>query len=142
MPSNFRLIADARRLAHGEQRAALRALGWLACARAALWILPHALVSSVAARIPPSRASVLDAVGCARAVTRASRVLSGSSCLVRAIAAQCLLRREGLPATLVLGVALDTPRQLRAHAWVKSRDIVVTGGAEAAAYAPLSPPGA
>lgn len=57
-------------------------------------------------------------------------------CLVRAVAAQRMLRRRGWPALLHLGVAPGPP--LRAHAWVTSDGHVVVGGAGATGFAPVA----
>jgi hypothetical protein len=79
---------------------------------------------------------------CSRAIERAARLVSGSRCLARGLAGECLLRREGLPAALRLGVQLDNCRRLRAHAWLESAGVIVTGGEEAARYALLRTRGA
>jgi hypothetical protein len=47
-------------------------------------------------------------------------------CLPRALAAQWMLRRQGIPSTLYLG--LDPDRALDAHAWVRAGPVVVAGG--------------
>jgi hypothetical protein len=74
---------------------------------------------------------------CARAIDSATPVLSGSRCLARGVAAECLLRREGRHATLNFGVHVDDSRRLQAHAWLESEGVVVTGAEEAARYASL-----
>jgi hypothetical protein len=57
----------------------------------------------------------------------ARRVPWRSQCLEQSIAAQRMLRARGIPATLYLGVE-KRGDALRAHAWVRSGDIFVTGG--------------
>jgi hypothetical protein len=76
---------------------------------------------------------------CARAIDRATRFLPGARCLARGVAAECLLRREGRPATLTVGVRFDEDRRFHSHAWVESDGVIVTGGDEAARYASLGP---
>ena len=48
-------------------------------------------------------------------------------CLVRAIAAQLMLKRHRINSTLYLGVARSGNKPLKAHAWVKCGDIFLTG---------------
>lgn len=50
-----------------------------------------------------------------------------SSCLCAALAAARMLRRRNLPATLYLGVAREEGEALRAHAWLRSGELIVTG---------------
>jgi len=57
-----------------------------------------------------------------------------SKCLVQAITAKILLRFNGLPSTLYLGVARDDRQQLLAHAWLRCGQTVVTGGVELARF--------
>lgn len=54
-----------------------------------------------------------------------------SACLAQAIAAQTMLRRQGIGGTIYLGVANDpdNPAKLKAHAWVKCTDTIITGRA-------------
>ena len=52
-----------------------------------------------------------------------------SKCLVQAITAKILLRLNGLPSTLYLGVARNDRHQLIAHAWLCCGQTIVTGGA-------------
>ncbi len=83
----------------------------------------------------------MSAPECELALRRASTVLPGSTCLVRAIAAACLLRRNRRASVLTIGVGLTDPapswRGLHAHAWLESDGMVVVGAQERAAYTPL-----
>ena len=64
------------------------------------------------------------------AVSRADRLLPfHCQCFVLAIAAQRLLLKHKVPTTLYLGVAKDPIKTLKAHAWVRSGTMMVTGGA-------------
>ena len=139
MRSLVRIVRSAAALDGGERRAAVRGIVWLLVARAALRIAPYRAVSRAAARVPPRGAGRLTAEQCGRAIGRAGRLGGGASCLARAVAAECLLRREGWHPTLSLGVTRDAAGQLRAHAWVISDGVTVTGGEEAALYFPLTP---
>lgn len=50
-----------------------------------------------------------------------------SKCLVRALTAQRLLRKKGIPSTLYLGCGLDNGAMV-AHAWLRCGKMYVTGG--------------
>ncbi|WP_242847663.1 lasso peptide biosynthesis B2 protein [Niameybacter massiliensis] len=50
-----------------------------------------------------------------------------SKCLVQAMVAQYLLKRRKIPATLYLGVAKGSEGDLKAHAWLRCGQMIVTG---------------
>ena len=50
-----------------------------------------------------------------------------SKCLVRALAAQRLLYRQGLSSTLYLGCGMEEGKMV-AHAWLRFGEMYVTGG--------------
>ena len=68
-----------------------------------------------------------------------------SNCFPQAVAAHRLLRRHGVSSTLYLGamrnagsgVASATESRVAAHAWVRSGEHFVTGGAERELYTPI-----
>lgn len=64
--------------------------------------------------------------------------LPGASCLVQALAAQLLFRREGYPVSLVIGVARNPASGLEAHAWVHGQGQIWVGGLEATRFMPLA----
>jgi hypothetical protein len=76
----------------------------------------------------------------AAAVVAASRLLPGrSSCLAQALAARILLRRQGLPCEIRIGVNRTSRGDIEAHAWLASEGQVVLGVAEPK-YAPFPRP--
>ncbi len=83
----------------------------------------------------------MTALECEVALRRAATVLPGSSCLARAVAAACLLRRNRRASVLTIGIdfadSSAVGRDLRAHAWLESDGTVVVGAQERATYAPL-----
>jgi Transglutaminase-like superfamily len=138
------LLLTARRAFRLDARArtqAVRAVAWLALSRAALATVSYARVRRAVERLGPRTQTgpAMTSEECSRAIDRATRLLIGSRCLARGVAGECLLRREGRPATLTLGVHLDDSRRLQAHAWLQSDGIFVTGADEAARYASLEP---
>ncbi len=60
-----------------------------------------------------------------------------NTCLVQAIAAMIMLRRRHQPSTLYLGVSTQDA-EFEAHAWLRSGEVVVTGGEEKNKYKVLS----
>lgn len=50
-----------------------------------------------------------------------------SKCLVRALTAQKLLKKKGIPTTLYLGVKTEDGKMV-AHAWIRTGKMYVTGG--------------
>lgn len=60
-----------------------------------------------------------------------------ANCLPRALAAQAMLRRRGIPSRLCLGVARQDG-ELIAHAWVEIGQDKVVGGAEAGGFIRLA----
>jgi hypothetical protein len=60
-----------------------------------------------------------------------------SLCLPKALAAQAMLRRRGIPSRVCLGVARKGD-QLTAHAWTEVDDQVVVGGTESQDFTRLS----
>jgi len=60
-----------------------------------------------------------------------------SACLPRALAAQAMLRRRGIPSRLCLGVAREGSGLL-AHAWVEIGQDKIVGGAEADGFTRLA----
>lgn len=57
-------------------------------------------------------------------VERAARYVPGATCLTKSLAVVNLLRREGIGATLRIGVA-GAP-QLEGHAWVEANGVALT----------------
>jgi hypothetical protein len=59
-------------------------------------------------------------------------------CLPQALAARTLLRRRGVPCALHLGLGRDARGRLRAHAWLRSGSVCVTGAQMAGAHAEIA----
>jgi hypothetical protein len=142
LSSVLRSAIEGWRLGAPRRGHALRALAWLLMADIALRLLPYSTVRRLIPRIRAARfPSRLTAADCEAAVRRASSVLSRSSCLARAVAAACLLRRGGRASVLTIGVGLDAGAgkgpDLHAHAWLESDGTVVTGGHEIGQYETL-----
>jgi hypothetical protein len=117
----------------------VRAAGVLVVARVAALTVPYMRLRRGLDRIPCGRPRLRrTAREWGLAIDRAAAILPGSRCLARAIAAEILLRRTGLPVQTYLGVNRDDQGRLRAHAWVVSGGDVVVGGPEAPHFAVLT----
>ncbi len=97
----------------------------------------HALPSRLTERrflarrkVPPARII--------RGIDAASRFVLSPTCLVRALAAQVLLRLCGHDGVLHLGVARNESGRIDAHAWLECQGRVVIGG-ESGQFVPLPP---
>lgn len=111
---------------------------WLVVARVALAVFPFRWVAAwFGAQGLESPATLShDDVARARVIRGRIRGMRRRlhwfpPCLVQGTAAMMLLRRRGVAATLYLGVAPGTDGAgMRAHAWVRSGPVYVTGGRE------------
>jgi Transglutaminase-like superfamily len=72
-----------------------------------------------------------------RAVHRSERVAPVGVCLARALTGYWLLTWMGQPCRVRIGVAIDSARMLRSHAWLESRGEVLLGG-EVEGLSPVS----
>jgi hypothetical protein len=115
------------RLASPDRHLVLWSACLLAAVRLGLWFLPFGSVQRLLARhTRVRRRASVERI--AWAVTVAGRYVPRSTCLVRALAAEAMLRACGHPACLHIGVARRPGGGLEAHAWVESDEQVVLGG--------------
>ena len=113
-----------------------------------LLLVPFRWLAPLFGRLHPGAASALpvlsedensSAFAVRRAMLRATgRLPWDSSCLVRSLAAQMMLRRRHLPSVLQLGVRAGAATELSAHAWLKCGDVNVVGDESAAEFTPLA----
>ena len=127
------------RLRRSEQWLLLKAALLLGAIRIGLRLFPFQRLKQLLDSASKSHAAnQFSADRIAWAVTAASRyVLGDKPCLTQALAAQLLLKQQGYPACLRIGVAREDGGKLQAHAWVESEDRVVVGGGELSRYTPL-----
>ena len=119
------------RLPLPERILVLRALLSLVWARVIISALPFSMVEK------QPRVSLKQGANAAAivwAVKAVSRYIPGATCLVRALAAQRLLARNGHASELRIGVAKSA--EFQAHAWVESGGAVLVGGSDTA-YTPI-----
>ena len=131
------------RLARGRWRSLGRAMGELVIARVRLrtdhsHLLLNAKPTRRAPRVPltSDQERLVDQV--AFAIPRVSpRIPWRADCLVQALAAERWLRHCGIASQVVIGVKVDGPASLDAHAWLEAGGRIVTGG-DIAAFVPLA----
>jgi hypothetical protein len=107
---------------------------WLVCARLAVLLVPFRFLAPMlgVARGDPPTAEAPSNREVARRVSWAVTTVGRhtpwrSTCLVQAIAAMAMLRRRRLPSVLYLGVGKQDEKNMRAHAWLTSAGITLTG---------------
>lgn len=140
MVTRLRILA---RLPAPERGALLAAVAWCSAASLVLKLFPFRRVADHLGRHMAESAPQQDPATVAEvrrigwAVTTAARHLPWKPvCLPQAVAAQWMLRREGIPSTLYLGI--DPNGNYDAHAWVRAGSVIVTGGPSIQRYAVVS----
>jgi hypothetical protein len=123
-------VWKAWNLPTADRRALRQALTLIIALRAGLLVLPFNVLRRFLnrwvscrkeTRVPFSTAQIV------RAVTAVGSRLSGTSCLVEALAADAMLRRHGHSSRLKLGVRRGADATFGAHAWVECDGEVVVG---------------
>jgi hypothetical protein len=123
-----------------EWRRLFEALLVLIAVRTALWLAPFGRIQQWVgrhARRPSGRKrfwrherdrAVAESKQIIAAIERSACYVPRATCLTRALAAQFLLTRHGIRATLRLGVNLQQNSQLKAHAWLEANGQILLGG--------------
>ena len=127
-----------------ERRLLVKAAFLLGVIRLGLWLLSFQTLWSLVARVTrmPNGLKKADQASIDRivwAVRAASRyVPKARNCLPQALAVKVMLRQEGFPARLHIGVARGEGEQLEAHSWVECEGRIVIGGSELEHYSRLA----
>ena len=126
----------------GDRRLLAKAVFLVWAIRIGLWLIPFQGLRRMLVWITYSpggqRATArISSDRIAWAVRAAGRSVPKATCLVQALAAQVLLRREGYPACFCIGVVRSEEEKVQAHAWVESEGKVVVGGSELERYSRL-----
>src|SRR5437868_2739662 len=116
---------------------AAEALVLLAGFRVALAVVPVRRIIGAIARGKPNEAAAADDTSQTRLTTRRVQwAVSAAArhsvvefvCFPQALAGYTMLRRRGVPSTLVYGVARSAEGNLLAHTWLTVSDQTVLGG--------------
>lgn len=133
------------KIGHKKRVLAIKAFGLCGIARAAILLIPFKKVKPyLGAHNQESPQQVDSEVYTqAREIKWAVETISRytpweSKCLVQAIVAQHLLKKKHIPTTLYLGVSKDQQGELKAHAWLRCGEMIVTGGRMKAGYTQVS----
>ena len=128
-------------LPHADRGCLIEAGFWLGIARLAILVLPFRWVAPRLgrhmARSPEEAGSapaeLLDLISWA--VATASRHLPWEClCLAQAMAGKAMLKRHGVPSTLYLGLVKSDETQIRAHAWLRCGERILTGRQEMSGF--------
>lgn len=126
-------LRTLRQMSAREYALVLLTMPLVVTVRAALWLLPSAVIvrfvryisaDSGADRSAP-RFSLTTILWAVEAV---SARIPRATCLTQAICAKLLLRWSGLHSDLCLGVACSLNGALRAHAWLERDGRTILGG--------------
>ena len=117
-----------------ERRLLIEAFFWLGVAQLAVslmpfrWLAPYLGVHMAESEgtVNPCHEDLLTKV--AWAVRAAARNAPWEAkCLAQAITGKIILKCRRVPNTLYLGLAKENDRELIAHAWLRSGDVILTG---------------
>ena len=117
----------------------VRAAALVCSVRLALWIVPFARLPRVVkflARPRLARQSYYSSDQLSWAVRAISRYVPRATCLVQAMVLHIMLRQEGLPSRIRIGVSQGAGH-FEAHAWVECQDRVVIGDSGLQRYTPM-----
>ena len=123
------------RLPLAEQALLVRAVTVLGAIRLGLWLLPFRMLKGVLSNsirttaVSPGKRDLLTERA-VWAVQAATRYVPHATCLTQALAGQILLRLEGIPASVQIGVAKEKGEAFEAHAWLDAEGKVLLGGSD------------
>ena len=130
----MRRLGKFLRLSSFDRRLFMEVAIWLGIARLAVLVVPFRWIAPFLGRHMAESPQTTEAKE-KEIAERISRVVQTASrhmpweckCLTRAIACKSMLKRRGLRTTLYLGVAKGGEEHLKAHAWLRTGDLIVTG---------------
>ncbi len=146
--TRFQALREAaakwRRRTRRERLLLLEAVALLGIARLTTLIFPFRWIAGSLGKHMAESSRDLSAAHLQQARTMGQAIRSAakytpwaSVCLSQAVAAQWMLKRRRIPATLYLGVAKDKAKWegLSAHAWLRCGNVILTGREEHGQFA-------
>lgn len=131
-------LTKLRTLPPGDRRLLAQAVLYVTAIRCALVFLSLRRVCGLADRLQGrQRKARHTADRIAWAVAVAGRFVPRSTCLVEAFAAHVIMRRNGLPSVIRVGVDRNVSEGFRAHAWVECAGKIAVGGSQAEGFTPI-----
>ena len=130
----MRSLGKFLRLSSSDRRLFVEAAIWLGIGRLAVLVVPFRRIAPFLGRHMAESPQTTEsehkeiAERISWVVQTASRHMPWEcKCLTQAIACKSMLKRRGLRTTLYLGVAKGDEENLKAHAWLRTGDLIVTG---------------
>ena len=130
----MRRLGKFLRLSSFDRRLFVEAAIWLGVARLAVVVMPFRWITPFLGRhmaeSPQTTESEHKEIPerISRAVQTASRHMPWECiCLVQAMAGKGMFKRRGVPSTLYLGLLNTGEEKLKAHAWLRSGKVIVSG---------------
>ena len=117
-------------LPYPEKKLLIKSLSLIMVVRVGLWILPFNLLEKwlSGAAPDPGRTSDWSTIKLiVRSVRLCSRFVPYATCLTQALATRVLLRIDGQPSDLKIGVEKDRNKKFEAHAWIEVDGKIVIG---------------
>ena len=117
-------------LPYREKKLLSQSLFLILVVRIGLWVLPFNLLDRWLNSVTPVADKAADwaTIECvARSVRSCSRFVPYATCLTQALATRVLLRMDGQPANLKIGVEKNRDEKFGAHAWVEIDGRIVMG---------------
>lgn len=134
----WRRLRAFLQLSGADRRGLVRALTMTAAVRLGLWVLPYRLVRRLSWRSALGEAGSSSPETVARWTEMAAAVVPGSTCLVKALVGERLLRSVGVDARLRIGAARSPHNEFEAHAWVEVGGRGVLGSDGTRVFHPLT----
>jgi hypothetical protein len=140
----IKFVRKIGRLSWQDRLLLVEAFAFLAVAGLAIAVLPFRYLARVAARStrrpqPPHHERLIKVKRIRWAIlATAQRVPWPALCFQQGLAAQFMLRQQGIPSVLYYGVAHDDQGALLSHVWVCDGEMDVVGGEIAHRFAVLA----
>ena len=128
-------------LSLGDKILFFKAIVLIGVFRISLLIFPLKIVQQIVDSVTPrlSKSKTIPQEKISWSVKTVGNYLLGSkSCLPLALATEVLLKQNGYPATINIGVYKGDEIKFEAHAWVESEGKIIVGEETVKYYTPLS----
>lgn len=138
----FRKIKTFFKIKNKDKLAFIKAFIYMGYFRAFILFVPFNKLRKRMGKVKVESADEVDDESYRKAV-RIARIVGivshhtpwESKCLVQALTAQKMLKKQGVSTTLYLGVKKDKNNRMLAHAWTRCGNYFVTGGVNKQGYA-------
>lgn len=118
------------RLPYRDKKLLGKSLFLILVIRLGLWVLPFNVLDRALGAAEPVKNEAADWATIkrvVRCVRYCSRIVPYASCLTQALVTRVLLRMDGQPSDLKIGVEKDGNQKFAAHAWIEVDGRIVIG---------------